>query len=84
MDREDTVMWWDHDVGWAGWLMMWIGMGGLWALVALVVVGLVRGVGQPRAQDPSPQEILERRLARGEIDLDDYRERLAALGRATR
>ena len=30
-------------------------------------------------QRPSPQEILAERLARGEIDTDDYRQRLDAL-----
>jgi putative membrane protein len=77
-------MWWDHDVGWAGWLMMWIGMGGFWLLVALVVVALVRNGGRPRSQEPTAQVILERRLASGEIDLDEYQQRLAALNQTAR
>ena len=35
--------------------------------------------GAHPGQRPSPQEILAERLARGEIDTDDYRQRLDAL-----
>jgi len=75
-------MWWDHDIGWAGWLAMTFGMGGFWILVALLVVGLVRS-GRPTGHESTdPREILERRLARGEIDVEEYQQRLDALSKA--
>jgi putative membrane protein len=81
---KESVMWWDHDIGWAGWLAMAFGMGGFWILVALLVVGLVRS-GRPASPGSTdPREILERRLARGEIDVEEYQQRLDALIKAPR
>jgi putative membrane protein len=66
--------------GW-GWLLMTLGMLGFWALVALL-----RRPGQPHQQPPPDQqprpgaeEILAQRLARGELDADEYRHRLQIL-----
>ena len=84
MDRKDAVMWWDHDWDWAGWLVMTIGMVGFWVLVALLVLAVVRADRRPDAGELEPRQILERRLARGEIDVEEYRERLAAMTRAPR
>jgi putative membrane protein len=86
-------MMYGYGSGW-GWMMLmpllWVG------LVALIVWAGVRLVQRPGAEQSgdddgrrerreTPQEILDRRLASGEIDLDAYeqrRERLA--GRETR
>lgn len=65
-------MWMWH-TGW-GWLWMSLVMIAFWGLVAWVVVTLVRQSGrQPR--DPDAQSLLDERLARGEIDEEDYRRR---------
>ncbi|GAB3763471.1 putative membrane protein [Nocardioides ginsengisegetis] len=77
-------MWWDHDGNWAGWLAMSVGMVGVWVLVALLGLVVVRsGRGQGAGpSEPEPRQILERRLARGEIDVEEYRARLEAMGQA--
>ena len=83
-------MWhdWD-DMGLWGWLMMVFG-GLLWVVVLVAVVILVlRYVGDRQAppaasEEPSARELLDRRLARGEIDVDEYerrRDAMAASGR---
>ncbi|WP_062465161.1 SHOCT domain-containing protein [Demequina soli] len=62
----------------------WLGMGLFWiALIALIVwlvVRLASGDGRPQAPAAAPPasretalEILDRRLAHGEIDVDTYR-----------
>ncbi len=62
------------------------GMGMLWliglvALLVLVGVGAYLGVrlARPRLEGDSPRALLERRLAAGEIDVDEYYEREAAI-----
>lgn len=65
-------------MGWSGWLMMagfWIGF------LALVVWGVTRLF--PSARSPESRgdayELLARRLARGEIDAESYRQARDAL-----
>ena len=68
--------------GW-GWLLMALGMLGFWALVAVVAVALLRRAGQhDQRQRPGPEEILAERLARGELDAEEYRQRLGTLREA--
>ena len=81
------MFWTDHDpTGW-GWAAMSMGMvvfGGL--LIALAVV-LVRGLNRPSdglESRPSPERLLAERFARGEIDEEEYRRRLAMLTGADR
>lgn len=80
-------MWWEHDIGWGAWLMMTVGMLGFWAAVTLFVVLGLRAVR--RSEEPStevqldPRQILERRLAQGEIGVDEFQARLEALGGST-
>ncbi|MBA2530572.1 MAG: SHOCT domain-containing protein [Nocardioidaceae bacterium] len=64
------------------WMLVW-GLVGL-ALLALTVVGIVwlvrRGNGTNRLSPPeSPDEILSRRYAAGELDEDEYLRRRAGL-----
>ena len=59
---------------WAMWIPSVIILG---ALVALGIWA-VRRFSDPRG-DSSPRRILEERFARGEIDADEFRSRLAAL-----
>jgi hypothetical protein len=64
--------------GW-GWAVMILGMAGLFALL-FVVVWLV---ARPQRPSPSPHELLDARLVRGEIDVDEHARLLEALhGRA--
>jgi putative membrane protein len=69
--------------GW-GWLLMTLGMLGLWALLAVLALALLRRPGQPGQQPrPGAEEILAQRLARGELDPDEYRQRLQTLQETT-
>ncbi|CAN5433112.1 hypothetical protein BH10ACT4_BH10ACT4_01800 [soil metagenome] len=63
-----------------------------WVFGALVIVGLVilivvllrvsrgRAVSPSARPDALPRQILDRRLADGDLTAEEYRERLAALG----
>jgi putative membrane protein len=66
---------------------MTLGMLGFWTLVAVVAVALLRRPGQPdqQRQQPRPdaEEILAERLARGELDPEEYRQRLQTLQETT-
>lgn len=80
-------MWWDHDwgwAGWAGWLAMTVGMAGFWVLVVLLALAVVRADRRRDTGELGPRQILERRLARGEVDVEQYRERLAAMSQEHR
>lgn len=77
------MMGWNWDGG------TWLGMGAgmiLWLVVGVVIVWLlVRGLvalERPRADSAKrsePEEILRERLARGEVDVEEYERRLALL-----
>ena len=61
--------------GWSPW-WMWLTS----AVFLAVVIWLFIGVSNARNDSADPaRRILDVRLARGEIDHDEYRERLAAL-----
>lgn len=72
----------DHMNGW-GWAMMLV-----WSLVLIGFLGVAAWVtvhwtrgGMQAAQPPArtARELLDERFARGEIDLDEYQRRRAAL-----
>ncbi|MDP9868791.1 MULTISPECIES: SHOCT domain-containing protein [Streptosporangium] len=76
--------WYDHDLSGWGWGAMSVGMILFWALVIAAVVALVRALNRPQGSirtpaGPTPERLLAERFARGEIDEEDYRRRLAAL-----
>ena len=83
-------MWYMHGAGWGWWLLMSIGMVAFWGAIIYLVVWLVRGAPPARRQEtadsPSepPLEILQRRLAAGEISIDEYNERRDALDQERR
>jgi putative membrane protein len=82
------MFWTGHDpTGW-GWVAMTVGMAVLWGLLITLAVVLVRGLNRPAgpADGPrsSPERLLAERFARGEIDEDEYRRRLATLTGADR
>ena len=66
--------------GWSmGWMMVsWL----VWILIiALLVWVLFRVIARPAASDDSPETILKRRYARGEIDREEYERRLSDIRR---
>ncbi len=72
----------------------WLGMGLFWLLllgvILFLVVRLLPGAGQGGSHEgvsggsaaESPEEILDRRFARGEIDTETYQAQRAALAEA--
>jgi putative membrane protein len=69
--------------GW-GWLLMTLGLLRFWALVAVLALALLRHPGQPDQQpQPGAEGIMASRLARGEIDAEEYRQRLQTLQQTT-
>jgi putative membrane protein len=79
------MMYWNHHAmnGW-GWFAMSISTVLLWALLITVAVLLFRTLnrtpGHPSTPvSASPEQLLADRFARGEIDEDEYRNRMAVL-----
>lgn len=79
-----------HGAGWGWWILMSVGMVAFWAAVVYLVVWLVRGAPRSRGQQPAgtpsetPLELLRRRLAAGEISVEEYDERRTVLEDAPR
>lgn len=77
------MYWTDHDPSGWGWLAMTVGMVVFWGLLITLAVVLVRALNRPAGPDPgqrpTPEQLLAERFARGEIDEDEYRRRLATL-----
>ncbi|MFC9758549.1 SHOCT domain-containing protein [Streptomyces sp. NPDC056921] len=86
------MMW--YDGGWSGWFFMAVFMVLFWALVIAGIVALVRYLGggrhghqggpPPSSSEPGwgsrrAEDLLAERFARGEIDEDEYKRRLAVL-----
>jgi uncharacterized membrane protein len=80
---------WDHMDGW-GWTMMvfwsliWIGFLGVlaWAAVEWIRHGSRSASGPtqpPHATENTAREVLDARLAAGEIDVEEYQKRRAAI-----
>ena len=80
-----------NDNGWAWgsglWILMVIMMVLFWGGVAWLIISLIRrpAVHQsavpPSTPQKTPEEVLHERLARGEIEPDDYQRRLELLER---
>jgi putative membrane protein len=76
-----TMMFW-YGAGWAWWQagLMWLAMIAFWALLIWAIYALVTGItrrpGQPPADEQrrpgDARQILDERLARGEIDAEEY------------
>ena len=73
----------DVGVGW--WLVMTLGMVLFWGGVVALVVFLLRGDGRaarsaaPESVEPTPHQVLDRRLAEGSIDVEEYERRRRVL-----
>lgn len=63
-----------HGGGDGWWIVMGLGMLLFWALVIVGIVWVVRELGGPRQQRDrdDPLDILKRRLAQGEISVEEY------------
>jgi putative membrane protein len=80
-------MMWDYGPGWGHWLSMVITTILFWGLIIAAIVALVRYIGSTRntgrprsTNEPArPEEVLAERFARGEIDADEYKQRLDLL-----
>jgi putative membrane protein len=77
----------DFDNGW--WIVMMIGMVLFWGLVILAAVWLVRELTRRPRLDGGQRgegdavEILDRRLAEGDITIQEYEKRRSALKRSS-
>jgi putative membrane protein len=71
---------WPYMGSMGGWMALWW-VAGIAILVLLVrlVTGSTRGFS--RRDDETPEQILKRRYAKGEIDSEEYQHRLADLRR---
>ncbi len=76
--------WYGSGIGGWEYALMAIGMALFWGAVILGIVALVR-YGGPRRREPAeppapePERLLAERFARGEIDEDEYVQRLTSL-----
>jgi putative membrane protein len=76
------MMFW-YGGGWAFWqaALMWVGMIAFWGLLTWAGYALItgasrrsgQGTGSSEHRGGSARRILDERLARGEIDIDEYR-----------
>jgi putative membrane protein len=79
------MMYWGNGMGGWGMALMTISSLLFWALVIAGIVALVRYAGRggrtgtPTGEGPTPQRILAERFAHGEIDEDEYTQRLRVL-----
>ncbi|MEW2433281.1 SHOCT domain-containing protein [Streptomyces caniferus] len=88
------MMWFGGGWGWGGWFVMAVIMVFFWALVIAGIVALVHYLtsarhghqtsrplssGEPGAGNRQAEDVLADRFARGEIDDDEYKRRLALL-----
>ena len=75
--------WGGHGWGVGMWIVMAVAMVIFWAIVVVGIVALVRYVGHahdaPVPEKTDPEEILRTRLARGDIDEEEFRKRMAVL-----
>jgi putative membrane protein len=81
------MMWYSGGWGWAGWILMTIGMVAFWALIITAIILAVDYLAGSHGTAASPttraptrsEDVLTERFARGEIDDDEYQRRLALL-----
>lgn len=70
---------WHEGTGWVGWLTVALIIVACWSLVGFAVVRIFRGDGAsgPHSvpRDHDPMQILDRRLACGDIDAAEYNAR---------
>jgi putative membrane protein len=77
-----VMMFWYGNAGWPFWeiALMWVGMIAFWGLLIWAIYALItsasrRSGAAPRDEEPRGEDarrILDERLARGEIDTEEY------------
>ena len=76
-------MWWNDGTGWVGWVAMLLAMVAFWTLVIVVVLAIFRSDRDSQSLRSrgrrDPEQILDERFARGEIDVEEYHDRRDAL-----
>lgn len=78
------MTWWNGGVGWGGWLAMSLMMIVVWGVLIFGGIARWRATdrsdrSQPPAGHPTPEQLLDERIARGEIDIEEYRQRRESL-----
>jgi putative membrane protein len=80
----------EHMSGW-GYALGIIGMVLFWAVLVLAIAAAIRYLDRrrhetfpPPPRPPTAEQVLAERFARGEIDADEYRQRLDTLRQAGR
>ena len=78
------MFWYGNGMSGWGWFVMALGMILFWALLGTLGVFLVRALTRPPKPPaprsrPAPQQLLDERFARGEIDEEEYHRRSAVL-----
>ena len=77
------MFWTDHNLSGWSWVAMVTGMVVFWGLLIALLVMLARGLNRPadQAYGPRlpPEQLLAERFARGDIEEEEYRRRLATL-----
>ena len=83
--------WTDHQSGAVGWLLTGLAMVVFWGVLIAVTVAVARqlttsgqGARREPPAPPNPLQLLDERLARGEIDPEDYLKRRELLRGADR
>lgn len=70
------MMSWNGSWTWGNWVAMGLLMIVFWSVVVAAVVAVLRTRRTPTDRpDGDPQRLLDQRLARGEIDDEEYRRR---------
>lgn len=72
-------MWWNQLWNWPEMLIMQVLMLLAWGGAGYLIYVIVRNLSDRPRLPASPRHVLEGRLARGDIDLEEFRARLAAL-----
>jgi putative membrane protein len=85
------MFWYGNGMGGWGYALMALSMIAFWGLVIIAIVALVQYLArgaQPLShfagQRPTPEELLAERFAGGEIDEQEYRQRLDMLRASAR
>jgi putative membrane protein len=75
------AVWYIHGAGWGWWVLMSLGMIVFWVAIIYLVARLIHGTLLSRSREPqepqvddSAPEVLQRRLAAGEISGVEYEE----------
>jgi putative membrane protein len=79
-DLRSEILMRFHDMDGSDWIWMTSMMVIFWGVVAVVVIAVIRSSGSTTAAPrDTPEETLRQRLARGEIGIEEYQQRLEAL-----